>query len=36
VLADRELAHPAHDEELDLGELRQIHERLDVLFTGGA
>ena len=34
VLADRELAHPAHDEELDLGELRQVHERLDVLLSG--
>jgi len=34
VLADGELAHPPHDQELDLGELRQVHERLDVLFAG--
>ena len=36
MLADRELAHPPHDEELDLGELRQVHERLDILSLGFA
>ncbi len=35
VLADRELAHPPQDEQLDLGQLRQIDERLDVLFARG-
>ena len=34
MLADRELAHPAQDEQLDLGQLRQIDERFDVLFAG--
>ena len=34
VLADRELAHPAQDQQLDLGELRQVDERLDVLLPG--
>src|SRR6266702_3794690 len=33
VLADGELAHAAHDQELDLGELRKVHERLDVLLA---
>ena len=30
VLADRELAHPPQDEQLDLGDLRQVDERFDV------
>ena len=30
VLADGELAHPAQDQQLDLGQLRQVHERFDV------
>src|SRR4029453_18238476 len=34
MLADRELAHPAKDEQLDFGQLRQVDERLDVLFAG--
>ena len=33
MLADRELAHPAKDEQLDFGQLRQVDERLDVLFA---
>ena len=33
VLADRELAHPPQDQQLDLGELRQVDERLDVLLS---
>src|SRR5262249_30521166 len=33
VLTNGELAHASHDQELDLGELRQVHERLDVLFA---
>src|SRR4029079_17227180 len=33
VLADRELAHPPHDQQLDLGELRQVDERLDILLA---
>ena len=33
VLADRELAHPLEDEQLDLGDLREVDERLDFLFA---
>jgi hypothetical protein len=33
VLADRELAHPLEDQQLDLGDLRQVDERLDLLFS---
>src|SRR5262249_48342208 len=33
VLADGELAHPPHDQQLDLGELREVDERLDVLLA---
>ena len=36
VLADRELAHPPQDEQLDLGQLRQVDERLDVRSRGYA
>ena len=34
MLADRELAHPAQDEQLDLGQLGEIDERFDVGFSG--
>ena len=30
VLADRELAHPLQDEQLDLGDVGQVDERLDL------
>ena len=30
VLADRELAHPLQDEQLDLGDVGQADERLDI------
>ena len=33
VLADRELPHPLEDEQLDLGDLRQVDERLDLLLS---
>jgi hypothetical protein len=33
MLADRELAHPLQDDQLDFGDLRQVDERLDFLFA---
>ena len=36
VLADRELAHPLQDEQLDLGDIRQADERLAVVLVGRA
>ena len=33
VLADGELAHPFQDEQLDFGQLCQVHERFDVGFA---
>src|SRR5206468_7506426 len=32
VIADRELAHPLEDHQLDFGELRQVHQRIVGLF----
>src|SRR4030095_210681 len=33
MLADRELAHPLEDDQLDFGDLRQVDERLDLLLA---
>ena len=34
MLAERELAHPLEDDQLDLADLREVDERSDLLLAG--
>ena len=34
VLAERELAHPLEDDQLDLADLREVDQRCDLLLAG--